>query len=68
MSPEQMLPGHMSRLQLKSIQDGPFKIGQNRVSNSQDIPDNEFVLEGGGWTTVMFMSDPILAYVSLCLG
>ena len=43
MSPWQMLPGQMSLWQLESVQDSPrnlsLKFGQNRVSNSWDIPD-----------------------------
>jgi len=43
MSPKQMLPGQISPRQLASIKDGPINIplrfGQNRVSNSWDIPD-----------------------------
>ena len=39
----QMLPGQMSSWQLESVQNGPrnllLKFGQNRVSNSWDIPD-----------------------------
>ena len=38
--------------QLKSVQDSPMnlrlKFGQNRVSNSRDIADIEFVVGGGG--------------------
>ena len=45
MSPKQMLPGQISPRQLASIKDGPrntpLRFGQNRVSNSWDIPDME---------------------------
>ena len=56
-----MLPGQMSPLQLESVQDGPrnlpLKFGQNRVSNSLDIYDIEFVW-GGWWIfTIIFMSN-----------
>ena len=51
MSPGQILPEQMSLLQFKSVQDGPrnlcLKFGQNRVSNSWDIGDNEFSVVGG---------------------
>ena len=47
MSPGQMLPGQMLLWQFKSVQDSPrnlsLKFGQNRVSNSWDITDIEFV-------------------------
>ena len=47
MSSWQMLPGQMSLWQLKSVQDGPrdltLKFCQNRVSNSWDIANIEFV-------------------------
>ena len=47
MSSWQMLPGQMSQWQLKSVQDGPrdltLKFCQNRVSNSWDIANIEFV-------------------------
>ena len=47
MSPGQMLPGQISLWQLESVQDGPrnltLKFGQNRVSNSWDIADIEFL-------------------------
>ena len=52
MSSWQMLPGQMSLWQLKSVQDGPrdltLKFCQNRVSNSRDIADIEFVVVVGG--------------------
>ena len=43
MSTGQMLPGQMSSWQLGCVKDGArnlrLKFGQNRVSNSWDIPD-----------------------------
>ena len=49
---------------VKSVQNGlrnlPLKFGQNRVSNSWDIAEIEFVWVGGGWggvCTVIFMSN-----------
>ena len=46
-----MLPGQMLLWQLKSVQDSPMnlrlKFRQNRVSNSWDITDIEFVWWGG---------------------
>ena len=46
-----MLPGQMSLWQLESVQDSPrnlrLKFGQNRVSNSWDITDIEFLWVGG---------------------
>ena len=53
----------MSPWQLESAQDGPrnlpLKFGQNRVSNSWDIADIEFVWGGWGGVefTVIFMSN-----------
>ena len=53
----------MSSWQLESAQDGPrnlpLKFGQNRVSNSWDIADIEFVWGGWGGVefTVIFMSN-----------
>ena len=73
MSPGQMLPGQMSLWQLESVQDGPrnlpLKFGQNRVSNSWDIADIEF-LWGGVVCTVIFMSNLQLhwGYVVVELG
>ena len=47
MLPGRLMPGQMSSWQLESAQEGPrnlpFKYGQNRVSNSWDIGDIEFV-------------------------
>ena len=65
MSPWQMLPGQMSLWQLESVQDSHrnlrLKFGQNRVSNSWDITDIEFLWVGGvGWggvCTVIFVSN-----------
>ena len=49
----------MSPLQLESVQDGPsnlsLKFGQNRVSNSWDIMDIEFLW--GGVSTLIFVSN-----------
>ena len=60
MSPGQMLPGQMLLRQLKSVQHSPMnlrlKFSQNRVSNSWDIADIEFVW-GGVEFTVIFMSN-----------
>ena len=51
MSPWQMLPGQMLPWQSEFVQDGlrnqPLKFRQNRVSNSWDIDDIEFVWVGG---------------------
>ena len=54
MLPGQMLSGQMLLRQLKSIQYSPMnlrlKFRQNRVSNSWDITDIEFLWGGGlGW-------------------
>ena len=50
MLPGQVLPGQMSTWMLEYVNEGPrnlnLKFGQNRVSNSWDIVDIEFV---GGW-------------------
>ena len=60
MLPGQMLPGQISLWQLESIQYGPgnlpLKFGQNRVSNSWDIADIEFVWVGGVQSN--FVSSP----------
>ena len=71
MSPGQMLPGQMSPWQLKSVLDVPgslpLKFHQNRVSNSWDIADIEFVWDGwSGKFKVIFMSNP--TYVMLGWG
>ena len=60
----------MLPLKLKSVQDGPrnpsLKPGYNRVSNSWDIADIEFVVVGGGWVDQShFYVKPNLGYVSL---
>ena len=60
MLPGQMLPWQMSPWQLESVLDVPrslpLKFHQNRVSNSWDIADFEFVwvVGGGGGCKVIF--------------
>ena len=57
MSQGQMQDRKMSLWQLESVQDGPrnltLKFGQNRVSNSWDIADVEFLWDGGVVCTVI---------------
>ena len=66
-----MLPGQMSTWQLESVQDGPnnllLKFGKNRISNSRDITDVEFVWVGGvGWYAESFsFSNPTLVELLL---
>ena len=59
MSPRQMLPWQMLPWQLKSVPDSPrnlpLKFGQNRVTNSWDITDIEFMWGGVvGWCAKSF--------------
>ena len=59
MSTGQMLPGQMSPWQLGCVKDGPrnlcLNFGQNRVSNSWDIADFEFVWWVGGGGVKSFL-------------
>ena len=69
----QMLPGQMSPWQLESVLDVTrtpcLKFHQNRVSNSWDIANIEFLwwgVGGGGVVCkVIFMSNPTFGYVRL---
>ena len=60
----QMLPGQMSQWQFESVLDvhrnPPLKFHQNRISNSWDIADIEFVWGGwmGGVCKVILSSNP----------
>ena len=64
-----MLPGQMLLWQLKPVQDSPMnlhlKSRQNRVSNSWDITNIEFLWWGGVVCKVIFMSNP--TFVELLL-
>ena len=70
MLPWQMLPGQMSLWQFKYVQDGlrnlPLKFGHNRVSNSWDIADIEFLWGGVVWFAQSF-SCPTSNYIEVTL-
>ena len=75
MSPGQILPEQMSPLQFKYVQDGPrnlsLKFGQNRLRNSWDIDDIEFVVvllrvgEWVGWWVFKDGNEAILALIEV---
>ena len=66
MLPGQMLPWQMSLRQFESPRNLPLKFHQNRVRNSWDIADIEFIWGGGGVVCkVIFVSNPTQGYVRL---